>query len=297
MHVRRTVKCHSCRTPCYAATAQNVRTEYFTLARDFRALAAQFDLAVDAALERDLIRLMAAFEAIDRHVDALGEREARARLAARIVAAIERDDATLDGELRARLGELRAILPPGGARFVAGSLARFFAHSEELRTTTDPTRYLRAVLDEAARASEMTLLIAARLADARFSRFFGVLSEVANLLDKLHDVRGDHRRGEIAIAADVRLHARLAAAFAARAARLLLLAPRPLKLLAWAARYFVPPTRGPADRATGYRSIARAYSCGNGTAGIGLPRNGASFSQPSPSQMRMRRRSSGRSAK
>jgi len=223
---------------------QNVRGEYFTLARDFRGLAAQFGLAVDAALERDLICLMAAFEAIDRHVDARSDAAERARLEAQIVAAIERDDAALDGELRARLGELRAILPSGGARFVAASLARFFVHSEELRTTTDPARYLRAVLDEAARASEMTLLITGKLADARFTRFFGVLSEVANLVDKLHDVRGDRRRGEIAVAADARLHARLAAAFAARAAQLLLLAPRPLKLVAWGARYLVPPAQG-----------------------------------------------------
>jgi hypothetical protein len=223
---------------------QNVRAEYFTLARDFRALASQFGFSVEPALERDLICLMAAFEAIDRHVDARSDREERARLEQSIVAAVEMDDAALDDELRARLGELRAILPPGGARFVAGSLARFFAHSEELRTTTDPSRYLRAVLDEAARASEMTLLIAARLADARFTRFFGVLSEVANLVDKLHDVRGDRRRGEIAVAADAALHARLAAAFAARAARLLLLAPRPLKLVAWGARYLVPPAQG-----------------------------------------------------
>jgi hypothetical protein len=223
---------------------QKVREEYFTLARDFRALASQFGFSVDGALERDLICLMAAFEAIDRHVDAHGDPAVRAKLEAQIVAAIETDDASIDRELRERLGELRAILPPGGARFVAGSLERFFAHSEELRTTTDPSRYLRAVLDEAARASEMTLLVAARLADARFARFFGVLSEVANLVDKLHDVRGDHRRGEIAVAADAALHARLAAAFAARAARLLLLAPRPLKLVAWGARYLVPPTQG-----------------------------------------------------
>jgi hypothetical protein len=38
----------------------------------------------------------------------------------------------------------------------------------------------------------------------------------------------------------VRLHARLAVALAARVIRLLWLSPRPLRLVAWGARYFLP---------------------------------------------------------
>ena len=100
---------------------------------------------------------------------------------------------------------------------------------------------MRAVLDEAAPACALTLDVAARVATAEFARFFAVLSEVANLVDKLHDVRGDRRRGEIAVRPGARLHAALAFALLSRGARLLWLAPRPLALVAWGARYLVPP--------------------------------------------------------
>src|SRR5262249_14194507 len=110
-----------------------VREEDFVLARDFRALAAHFQLTVHARLERDLIRLMAAFEAIDRHVDARPGAAERAILAEQIVAMLE-GGPRLPGELGACLDQLRTVLTTPQARFVAGSLRRFFAHSEELRT-------------------------------------------------------------------------------------------------------------------------------------------------------------------
>jgi hypothetical protein len=218
-----------------------MRPEYEMLARDFSSLARQFGIAVDARLERDLLTLMAAFEAIDRHVDALPDAASRATLAGAIVSCV-RGGGAIDGELGVRIAALRSLLAPIAATgFVADSLARFFAHSEQLRATTDARDYLRAVLDEAARASEMTLAVAARAVDQDFARFFAVLSEVANLVDKLHDVRGDRRRGEIAVAAGARLHALLLYAFLRRCARLLALAPRPLALIAWGARYLIPP--------------------------------------------------------
>jgi hypothetical protein len=223
-----------------------VRTEYETLARDFPALAAQFGIAVDDALERELVGLMAAFETVDRHVDALADASARLALGRAIVRAL-RGDVSLDGELGARLDQLHAQLRRGGAvDRVAGGVERFFAHSELLRTTTDARVFVQAVLDEAARASEMTLAVAERVATEEFARFFARLSEVANLVDKLHDVRGDRRRGEIAVRAGTRLHARLLLAFVVRCASLLLLAPKPLTLVAWGARYLVPPRRSPA---------------------------------------------------
>ena len=118
-------------------------------------------------------------------------------------------------------------------QYVAGGL--------ELRTATDARAFVRAVLDEAAPACALTLVVAAEASTVEFARFFAVLSEVANLVDKLHDVRGDRRRGEIAVRAGVRLHATLLAAFATRVARLLWMAPRPLALVVWGMRHILPP--------------------------------------------------------
>ena len=224
-----------------------VRPEYERLARDFPALAAHFGIAVDAALERELVELIGVFEAVDRHVDSINDAAERRALAAAIVRALAAgapaDGAPLDGELGAAIASLRRLTARDGAvdaRIIAG-VERFFARSETLRTTTDARVFVQAVLDEAAPACELALHVAARVADTEFARFFAVLSEVANLVDKLHDVRDDRRRGEIAVRAGTRLHARLAAAFVVRVARLLRLAPRPLSLIAWGARYLVPP--------------------------------------------------------
>jgi hypothetical protein len=220
---------------------QGVRPEYETLARDFPALAAQFGITVDAALGRALLDLMAAFETVDRHVDALADAEARAALGRAIVGALRGDQSAIDGELGARLDDLRALFAQGEP--VAAGVERFFACSERLRTTTDARVFVQAVLDEAARASELTLAVAAQVSTDEFAQFFALLSEVANLVDKLHDVRGDRRRGEIAVRAGTRLHARLLAAFVVRAATLVVRAPQPLRFVAWGARYLVPPRR------------------------------------------------------
>jgi hypothetical protein len=220
-----------------------VRPEYERLARDFPALAAHFGIRVDAALAGELIDLIGVFEAVDRHVDAVEDAAARAALTAAIVRALG-DEATpgpeLHGELGASIAALRRLTARAPAAVVE-CVERFFARSETLRTTTCARTFVQAVVDEAAPACELALLVAARVADAEFARFFAVLAEVANLVDKLHDVRGDRRRGEIAVRAGTRLHARLAAAFVVRCATLLRLSPRPLRLVVWGARYLVPP--------------------------------------------------------
>jgi len=228
-----------------------VRPEYERLGRDFPVLAAHFGIAVDAALAGELVELIGVFEAVDRHVDSINDAAARAGLAASIVRALRQEatldgalDHTIDGELAASVAALRRLTARGGdvPADVIGNVERFFARSETLRTTTCARTFVQAVVDEAAPACELALLVAARVTDAEFARFFAVLSEVANLVDKLHDVRGDRRRGEIAVRAGTRLHARLAAAFLVRCALLLRLAPRPLSLIVWGARYLVPPS-------------------------------------------------------
>jgi hypothetical protein len=229
-----------------------VRAEYERLARDFPALAAQFGLTVDAALAHDLVELIGVFEAVDRRIDQLEDAAARAALTAAIVRAL-RDGSAIDSELDAQLAALRRLTAHGERARVSACVARFFACSEILRRTTDARAFVQAVLDEAAPACELTLLVAGRAVDAPFARCFARLSEVANLVDKLHDVRGDRRRGEIAVRAGARLHAALLAAFVDRCARMLWLSPRPLALVAWGARYLIPP---PSDREPSRRPSA-----------------------------------------
>jgi hypothetical protein len=219
------------------------RPEYEALARDFRTLAAPFDLRIDDALERDLVLVVTAFEVTDRHVDSTEDASLRADLCAAILRVLEEgtDDARVEGDLPPALAALRAHLRPLGAlhRFVE-HLARFFIRTETLRRTRSSAEFLRCVVDEAREAAHMTLLAVPAVALPRFARFFRVLSEIANLVDKLHDVRGDHARGEIAVRPGIGLRLRLLAAFVRRIPTLLALAPRPLRLVAWGMRYLRP---------------------------------------------------------
>jgi hypothetical protein len=235
---------------------EGVRPEYEALARDFRGLAAPFELAVDDALERDLVLVAAAFEAIDRHVDATEDAGARARLCEVILdalrgagspAVVPRELAPVLAAVRARLGR--------SAEVFAAQLARFFVRSEDLRQTTRGAEYVRCVADEARCAAEMTLLVVPVASGSRFARFFRVLSVIANLVDKLHDVRGDFARGEIRIRPGLLLHLRLLAAFALHLPRLLLLARGRLRLIAWGARYLRPTTLAAATGAPVSRKV------------------------------------------
>lgn len=108
----------------------------------------------------------------------------------------------------------RGILQRDLVLAFAARLARFFVRSEDLRQTTHGAEYLRCIADEARCAAEMTLLVVPVASESRFARFFHVLAVVANLVDKLHDVRGDFARGEIRVRPGIALHLRLLAAFA-----------------------------------------------------------------------------------
>jgi hypothetical protein len=219
------------------------RPEYEALARDFRALAAPFDLRVDDAVERDLALVATAFEATDRHVDATPDAVERGELCAAVLRVLRegREDERVTGDLSQALSTLRAHLRRLGAvDGFTGHLARFFVRTETLRLTRSGAEYLRCIVDEARAAAHMTLIAVPAVAIPRFGRFFLVLSEIANLVDKLHDVRGDHARGEIAVRPGIVLHLRLLAAFARRVPVLLSLTPRPLRLVAWGMRYVFP---------------------------------------------------------
>jgi hypothetical protein len=239
--------------------AGGVRPEYEVLARDFRTLAAPFRITVDEALERDLVLVAASFEVIDRHVDATADGDERTRMCDAILGALRegRADDLLRGELTAVLATTRARLVEIAALDAfARHLARFFVRSEVLRRTTRGGEFVHCVLDEARCAAAMTLLFVP--AEPAFARFFRVLSEIANLVDKLHDVRGDRARGEIAVRPDLALHVRLLVAFAARLPALLWRARRPFRLVAWGTRYVLPArATEPAPRAPPAASVSR----------------------------------------
>lgn len=221
-------------------TAATVRPEYEVLARDFGALVSgQFDLDVERGVQEELVLLCACFEAIDRHVDALEDAPARALMGSLVLGALEGGSPSeLPCELVPLLGSLRlSLLRRGAVDPFVRALASFFASSEHLRTTRAVVAFVRCVLEEADRAADMTLLLVESLRSPRFERFFVVLSQVANLVDKLHDVRGDRRRGEIAVRPGLLLHVRLVVALVARVLHLLWLSPHPVHLATWGARY------------------------------------------------------------
>jgi hypothetical protein len=232
-----------------------VRPEYEALAREFGTFAEPFGVPVDAALRRDLVLVAAAFEVVDRHVDAIADAGERTALCAATLDALRaggrrasaaRPDVPweIGRAIAALCGRLACVEP------FASELARFFARTEDLRCTESLAEYVRCVADEARCAAEMTLLVVPVSGGSRFARFFRVLAEIANLVDKLHDVRGDWSRGEVRVRPSWRLYARLAVALAARVPALLLLSPQPLRLAAWGARYVLV---GP-GRATGTRA-------------------------------------------
>ena len=221
-----------------------VRPEYEALARDFGVLASQFDLTVDDRLERDLVLVAATFETVDRHVDTTPGGADRARLCTAITRSLLEGHAEDLG-----CGDLASTLMALRSRLVALSVleafvvqvSRFFVRSEDLRLTQSRAEFVRCVLDEARCAGRMTLLLICTGESTRFPRFFLVLSEIANLVDKLQDVRGDWSRGEIAVRPSSGLYLRLLAAFAIRLPRLFFLSTRPFRLIAWGVRFLLPP--------------------------------------------------------
>jgi hypothetical protein len=223
-----------------------VRQEYEALARDFGVLAAQFGVTVDDALQRDLVLVAAAFETVDRHVDTTPCAVDRARLCAAITRSLR--EGHTEGLLCGNCADLAPTLIALRSRLLALSaleafvvqVDRFFVRSEELRLTQSGAEFVRCVLDEARCAGKMTLLLILAAGSTRFPRFFLVLSQIANLVDKLHDVRGDWARGEIAVRPSFGLHLRLLTAFAIRLPELFLLSTRPFRLVVWGVRFVLP---------------------------------------------------------
>jgi hypothetical protein len=220
--------------------AAPIRPEYEAMAVRFFELGTHFRRPFDAPTRAALLVTIRAFEAIDRHIDAIPTAADRRAAFARVTAALEGRDRLAETTLDRSVAALRDALGSRCTTFVA-AMAEFFTHSERLRSTHEPATYIRSVLGEARATATMTFAAVPAIDTELFARFFVRLAEVANLVDKLHDVRADYRAREIAIRPGLRLHAAIAGNLAVRAAALALRAPMPLALVRWGLPFLVRP--------------------------------------------------------
>lgn len=206
-----------------------VRPEYGALAAEFAALAADFGHAIDADLRRDIGRLAAAMECIDRHIDDIADELTRRRLWAAVLDLLERGGTHPDrsSELARATLDVREL---SIRRRVLGRVVRIvrkeIATSEQLRTATEPAVYVRAVLREGRLTAALALVVAGPACGRPFRRFFFRLAGPANAVDKLNDASADHARGEIRVPPGLPLRARLALTIAVQMPALLALHPR-----------------------------------------------------------------------
>jgi hypothetical protein len=191
--------------------AAAARPEYRKLAEDLPRLALAFGCALPAVAQQDLLVFTLALECIDRVLDAIPHEEERGAFGAHLLDALDGGSLELgDDELRGHLRALRRVLAAGGAaprfRRVGASA---LANTERMRTTRDAGEYLDCVRREGRYTVELALLFVGAWLNPACRAFLRSVAEMGNLVDKLKDARGDFRRGEMAVAPDVLLHARL----------------------------------------------------------------------------------------
>src|SRR5262249_61640626 len=109
-------------------------------------------------------------------------------------------------EWRNRVAGWPATAPP----VLWDAAKRALANSERMRKTRDPRAYIACVEEEGRLTVAMMLAIVGPWCSPPFERFLRRVSELANLVDKLIDARGDFARAEMALRPGVRAHARLA---------------------------------------------------------------------------------------
>ncbi len=218
-------------------SSTEIRPEYAELAGEFERIARDFGHPVDAPLRRDVARLAAALEIVDRRLDVIADDHARSALWRDLLGAFADGRPLRDGELAFALHDLRALAIYRGVHArMARVLAKEVATSEALRTTRDPGAFVRGVLREGRLIVTLLFLV---VGDARpeLRRFFFALAGPANAVDKLLDVRADHARGEMRLAPTAELYARLLLAVARATPALFTLHPRRRGVLALGARY------------------------------------------------------------
>jgi hypothetical protein len=229
-----------------SAESPRVRPEYAVLAREFGELAAQFGHRIDAVLRGDIARLASAIECVDRHVDDVSDDVRRAALWRSVLDVLAHGAARADDPARDELAhevaratlDLREIAVRRGvlARIVR-IIAKEITTSESMRTTQRLGPYVAAVLREGRLTTALALVVAGDACGTAFRRFFFRLGGPANVIDKLKDARADHKRGEIALAPGLLLHARLAMAVIVRLPALFASHPRWSRVVRLGLRY------------------------------------------------------------
>ena len=210
-----------------------VRPEYAALAEEFGALAADFGHRIDTELRRDIARLAATMECIDRHVDDVTDDVRRRTLWASVLDLLERGEERTDGDERDEREDLAeelaratvAVRELAIRRQVLARIVRIvrkeIATSEQLRDASNVDDYVRGVLREGRLTAALALVVAGPACGAAFRRFFFRLAGPANVIDKLNDAADDHARGEIRLEPGLELHGRLALAVVVRLPSLL----------------------------------------------------------------------------
>lgn len=136
------------------------------------------------------------------------------------------------GEVTRPVRALRAVAVRRGIlRELTALIADALANCERIRVARDRASYLAAVEREGRFCVELVLAIVPL--PAAPAAFLRAIAPTANLLDKLVDLRGDHRRGEVAIAPDLRTHGALAARLLVTAWQASTLYPSRLAFTRW----------------------------------------------------------------
>jgi hypothetical protein len=210
-----------------------VRPEYARLAGDFVRLAAMFGITLDATSKRDVATFAASLEWVDRVMDAMPTRVERERFGAQALEA-----ATYGGAVHETITALHEVLV---RRRVVEPFARLVEEElvvgEAVREAIHADAFMACVAREGALTTEMTLLVSGLASHTAFARFFRVLGEPANFVDKLLDVRQDYARGEIRLRPTLLFQARIAREIVRRLPRLVSSSPRPAWVIAWGATY------------------------------------------------------------
>jgi hypothetical protein len=222
-----------------------IRTEYQTLVDRLPALVHDLEGTISGPELRDLEIVMAAIECIDRVLDGLDDPARRSAFSAGVLAGLVEPAAIDDGtpELDRQLCRLREVIASRGVAEPFWGLAReALGNTESLRTTRDVADYLDRVEHEGRLTVELALLFFPPHTGARVVGFLRAIGDVANLVDKLLDARGDFVRGELALRPGVWFHVRLLGRLVRRIPRAAALHPRRLQFAAWGLSW-LPPFR------------------------------------------------------
>lgn len=227
------------------------RGEYRALVDGLPSLMHEFECSISPAGLAEVATLMTAIECIDRLLDPIPLAPDRTAFSQAVLAAVAGHEVLVATvELATHLRALHAVLVRRHltAPFTAIA-ARALANTEQMRTTTNRSEFLDCVELEGHLMVELALLVIGPWANARFVEFLQAVASVANLIDKLLDVRGDHRRGELVVRPGVRLHARLVARLARRVPHAARRYPSLWRFVAWGVGWLRPPAITVASRA------------------------------------------------